>query len=244
MRSLVVILLCYSTPLAAAQVVTTYDKVRLNWSQLRLEFTGTGNGGKFAELENLAWQDGWQRLKRVLPRIYAQHYPTATGTTTQAVADVFRHLHLRETVFSQQRWVRITFSSTLPHVFSPAITAASANSVGQLGTARNSGVILRAVRSFPPRAVYEIRGRSGRRYFDVSMVQQKHFQRGLMGRYFRNLTAAQLVRYVGRKPQQLLVREIAPAVLEVDDVEWQKFVVGNESVLARARIVFIFGASE
>lgn len=244
MRSLVVILLCSSVPLVAEQVITAYGEVRLNWSQLRLEFSGTGSGGKFAELENLAWKDGWQLLKRALPHIYAQHYPTATGATTQAVADVFRHLHLRETIFSQQRWVRITFSSTLPHVFSAAVTAARANNVAQLGTGRNSGVILRAVRSFPPRAVYEIRGRSGRRYFDISMVQQKHFQRGLMGRYFRHLTAAQLVRYVGRKPQQLAVREIAPAVLEVDDAAWQKFVVGNESVLARARIVLIFGASD
>lgn len=244
MRSLVVILLFYSTRLVAEQVVTTYGEVQLNWSQLRLEFIGTGSGGKFAALKNLAWQDGWQNLKQALPQIYAQHYPAATHAPTQAVADVFRHLHLQKTVFSQQRWVRIIFSSTLPHVFSAAVTAANVNRAVQLGKGRNSGVILRAMRNFPPRAVYEIRGRSGRRYFDVSMVQQKYFQRGLMGRYFRNLTAAQLERYVGRKPQQLAVREIAPAVLEVDDAAWQKLVVGNESVLAQARIVFIFGAGK
>ena len=242
MRSLMLILLFYSTRLVAEQVISEYGEVRLNWSQLRLEFTGTGSGGKFAELENLAWQDGWQRLKRVLPQIYAQHYPAARDVSTQALADVFRHLYLRETVFSQQRWVRISFSSTLTQVFSAAATAANTNRVVQWGKGHNSGVILQAVRSFPPRAVYEIRGRSGRRYFDVSMVQQKHFQRGLMGRYFRQPRAAQLARYVGRKPQQLAVREIAPAVLEVDDAAWQKLIVGNESVLAQARIVIIFGA--
>ena len=118
------------------------------------------------------------------------------------------------------------------------------DSDAQLPQTRNSGLILRAARYFPPRAVYEIRGHSGQRYFDASMVQDKSFRRGLMGRYFRNVTAQQLTRYVGRQPHELAVREISPAVLEVNDSAWQQFAGSNAALLAQARIVFIFPAAD
>ena len=92
--------------------------------------------------------------------------------------------------------------------------------------------------------MYEIRGKSGQRYFDVSMVEARHFRRGLMGRYFRGVSAKQLTRYVGRQAHELTIKETAPAVLEVDDLAWQKFAASNAALLAQARIVIIFPASE
>ena len=242
MRKFILAPLLAASQLTAQQVITAHDGVQLNWSQLRLEFSGTGQGATLAKLEEQAWLQGFQHLKQVMPHIYAQHYPAAgDAAAQQAAARVFRHLQLRETVFSSDRRVRLSFSSSLAYVFAASTLLDSA---AQLPQTRNSGLILRATRYFPPRAVYEIRGHSGQRYFDVSMVQEKHFRHGLMGRYFRDVTAKQLTRYVGRQPQELAVREIFPAVLEVDDAAWQQFAGGNAALLAQARIVVIFPAPE
>ncbi len=240
MRRFMLALLLVSPQLAAQQVVTALDGVRLNWSQLRLEFSGVAHDTTLAKLEKQAWQQGFQHLKQVMPRIHAQHSPTAGAMVVQQAAErVFRHLQLRETVFSSDHRVRLTFSGALANMFSSATLS---RDDARLSQARNSGLILRAVRYFPPRAVYEIRGKNGQRYFDVSMVQEKHFRRGLMGRYFRGVTAAQVARYVGRQPQELAVRETSPAVLEVDDRAWQSFAAGNAALLAQARIAVIFPA--
>lgn len=238
MRKSVLSLLIVSAPLTAQQVITAQDGVQLNWSQLRLEFSGIAQGATLAELEQQAWWQGFQHLKRVIPPIYAQH-STGSGTAVaQQVAErIFRHLQVRETVFASDRRVRLAFSSALANMFS---TSTLADDEAQLPPARRSGLILRATRYFPPRAVYEIRGKGGQRYFDVSMVRAKHFHRNLMGRYFRGATAAQVARYVGRQPQELAVQEISPAVLEVDDRAWQAFAAGNAALLAQARIVVIF----
>lgn len=228
--------------LAAQQVITVHDDVQLNWSQLQLNFVGSGQGETFAELEQLAWQDGFQRLKQVLPQIYAQHYPRQPATdVSKLAAHIFRNLQLRATVFFSDRRVRVDFSSALANAFgAPPRRPDDA----RLSRTRNSGLILRAARPFPPRAVYTIRGRSGQLYFEVRMVRKKFFRRGLMGRYFRNASASQLARYVGRNAQELTVREIAPAVLEVDDAAWDRFALGNATLLAKARIVIVFDTGD
>ncbi len=242
MRKLTLILLWASTPLTAQQVVTEHEGVRLNWSQLRLAFHGTAHGTTWVKLEKLAWWQGFRHLQRVMPHLYAQHHPTATGIVPQQVTNlVFRNLQLQETFFFSDRRVRLTFNSSLANVFAVAVRGAAKV---QLPQARHSGLILRAVHYFPPRAVYEIRGKSGRRYFDASMVQEEYFRRGLMGRYFRHMSAPQLSRYVGQRTQELTVREISPAVLEVDDRAWREFARDNSALLAKARIAVIFPASQ
>lgn len=242
MRKSILTLMLASSQLTAQQVITSHDGVQLNWSQLRLEFSGTAHSTTLAELEQQAWLQGFQHLKRVIPPIYVQHSTAAGIAVAQQIAErVFRHLQVRETVFSSDRRVRLTFSSALANMFS---ATSLASDDAQLPQARNSGLILRATRYFSPRAVYEIRGKSGQRYFDVSMVQMKHFRRNLMGRYFRGVSDAQLVRYAGRQAQELAVREISPAVWEVDDRAWQAFAGGNAALLAQARVVVVFPAHE
>ena len=238
MRKFILALLFTSSQLTAQQVVTAHEGVQFNWSRLRLEFSGTAHGTTLVDLEEHAWRQGFQHLQRVLPHIYAQHYPAAEATASQQAASrVFKHLQVRETVFSSDHRVRLTLSSALANVFAPTTLRGDD---AQLSPARHSGLVLLAMRNFPPRAVYEIRGKSGQRYFDVSMVQKKFFRRGLMGRYFRHVSAKQLTRYIGQQPQELAVREISPAVLEVDDRVWQEFAAGNAALLAQARIVVIF----
>ena len=239
MRKFIYALLCVASPLIAQQVITVHDGVQLNWSQLRLTFSGTAHGSTWNDLEAQAWWQGFQHLQQVVPHLYDLHYPSTSGVAQQAAARVFRNLQVRETVFSSDRRVRLVFSSLLANVFTAAARAGDAS----LPAARHSGLILRAKQYFPPRAVYAIQGKSGQRYFDVSMVHEKHFRRGLMGRYFRGVTAAQVVRYVGRQPRELAVREVSPAVLEVDDRAWQEFAAGNDALLTQARIVVIFPAS-
>lgn len=241
MRKFILILLFISPQLNAQQVVTAHDGVQLNWSQLRLTFSGTAQGTTLAELEEQAWQQGFQHLKQVLPHIYAQHYPAAKVAAQQVAARVFRQLQLWETAFFTDRRVQLTLSSSLANLFAPSTLS---DDEAQLPPPLNSGLVLRAMWYFSPRAVYEIRGKGGQRYFDVSMVQEKHFRRNLMGRYFRGVTAKQLTRYVGRQPRELVVREISPAVLEVDDRVWQEFAAGNAALLAQARVAFIFPAAD
>ena len=80
-------LLLIAAQLNAQQVITAQGEVRLNWSQLQLEFSGTGYGTAWAKLEELAWRQGFQHLKQVMPHIYAQHYPAAGDAAVQQAAE-------------------------------------------------------------------------------------------------------------------------------------------------------------
>ena len=239
------LLLCSYLQLAAQPVITEYEGIRLDWSQLQLRFSGRATGTRWATLEQAAWQNGFQQLKRSLPQIYANHHPTATaaGTLQQRATRVFRHLQLQQTTFFSDWRAQLDFSSLLPIVFTTPVRVGTMVSK-TLPRPRHSGLILRAQQAFPPRAVYTIWGNNGQRYFDISMVQEKHFHRTLMGRYFHSATASQLVRYIGHRPQELAVREIAPAMFEVDAAAWEKFASGNTTLLAQARIVCVFSSNK
>ena len=149
---------------------------------------------------------------------------------------------MRETIFSTDHRLQLAFSSSLANMFAAPTRS---DEEAQLPSARYSGLVLRArCGIFRRGRCMRYGARVGSVTLMLALVQENHFRRNLMGRYFRGVTAKQLTRYVGRQPHELTVKETAPARLEVDDRAWQEFAAGNAALLAQARIVFVFPASE
>lgn len=232
--------------LLAAPVVETLDGLEVNWSSQVVRFTGDASpepqdAGSMKPAERRARSVAVQNARARFPRLVerAQSANQSSRSEFNEAGKPFAESRSWNTTYFGDGRVRVHLEQSLAKLMSPLVTAGSQfPQTSVRGEAGASGVILRLPKTIPARAVWELHDDAGRVAFSAATMSSDAFREGLMGRWFRRPSTAELAQFVGENPLEIKIsvvesdgRFVVPAGV------WQSMSESSTQLMAAGRMV-------
>ena len=211
---LIFALLIYAAPLHSANWVESNEEYSIDWTSMRLSFSGhSENKDSFELAVQKAWGNGLIAIRDAAKGLYLDRVSEGqTGRmklSEESGKLVARNTFETKTWFSNAGGVRVEMQSLLSNAFP---LDSSSFSAGQLDgrTSLYSGVLFTFSQNedIKPLPVVKILDAEGRLFYSSKSLTKQIYSKRLMGRWLKKASAREIARYLGSKILTLNIQRI------------------------------------
>ena len=196
---------------SAEPVVTEYEDLRIDWTNLRISFMGIGQAESYEQALLKAWDNGLLAARNSSRKLFEVHLGglAESGSAAKAGSKVARTTFEVETRFGPAGEVVVFMQSLLVNAFDNGLQHRMRKEnelISGGSSSKYTGILLKVSTLVEPTPVFSVKTVGGQSLYDLADVKPISFARNLMGRWLRQPSKGELLRAVGPKPLQLDVR--------------------------------------
>lgn len=217
----------------------------VNWTTLKLEFTGLADAGSdiknAKDIEQLAWRNGVGAGAQALGEFFDQQLPDRKADLENAQKNLRSSLYSVNTTYYSNGRVRVDLEVPLAKLLNVADagTQSLTHAKEQPG---HTGIVIKVPEDMAPTPYYTLVV-GGKPVFDFRYINKDAVQKNLAGRWFRKPKPSEWKSFVGENPL-VLNGQANPknAQIEIPAAEWDRLISGGDSrLLSQGQIVFAVG---
>jgi len=232
----------------ASPIVETQDRLEVNWATMRMRFFGQASADSTSEdgfrvAEKKAWQDGLSYVSDAVRNLNIHTNEKLTENPERLSEDareaarlVSTSTYSYNTTYFGDGAVRVHLENSLPKAFETSGLRFRQKEALEPSMIAYTGIVFDSDKAVKPTALYQVRDESGDILFSVQDMAEAGFRKNLMGRWFKNPTAAELTEAIGKSPLRLPAKAESPGVFVISRREWERAIQGHQALLVNGSI--------
>ncbi len=225
LRSALLIVLAFDSSSAfSAEWIEEAGDIKVNWSSLTARFSGgaissPADKDGLKGLERSAWRHGYEKVGSQLERILREQFSfAAAGGKSAEISEISVAVEeVRKTIKSRN----VTFfaNGAVEVAMEAALNSGMSAVLKQAGTGRRTlpagnheslatGVVIKLPPAVRPAVVFWLVDANGNVLFEPAMASPNALSQGSMGRWFKAPNTGEIAKFVGEKPDVLVVSEV------------------------------------